>query len=51
MKLRNKLIKFKHKHRIYSWWDLWKKYDILISMIAFWVLVLTLLALEEKGLI
>ena len=51
MKLRNRLQKFKVKHRIYCAKDIWKRYDILITMLSFWVVVITLLALEENGII
>jgi len=51
MKLRNRLHKFKVKHRLYCASDVWRRYDILITMVGFWALVLTLLALEAKGII
>ena len=51
MKLRNRLHKFKVKHSLYCASDVWKRYDILITMVGFWALVLTLLALEAKGII
>jgi hypothetical protein len=51
MKLRNRLHKFKVKHRLYCASDVWERYDILITMVGFWALVLTLLALEAKGII
>ena len=51
MKLRNRLQKFKVKHRIYCAKDIWERYDILITMLGFWVVVLTLLALEANGII
>ena len=51
MKLRNKLNKFKLKHNLYCLGDLWEKYDIVISMLAFWTIVLTLIGMEANGLI
>ena len=51
MKLRNRLQKFKVKHRIYCAKDIWKRYDMLITMLGFWTVVLTLLALEANGII
>ena len=51
MKLRNRLHKFKVKHRLYCAKDIWKRYDIIITMFSFWALVLTLLALEANGVI
>ena len=51
MKLRNRIQKFKVKHRLYCAKDIWKRYDILITMLSFWVVVITLLALEENGII
>ena len=51
MKLRNRIQRFKVKHRIYCAKDIWKRYDILITMLSFWVVVITLLALEENGII
>jgi hypothetical protein len=51
MKLRNRLSKFKVKHRLYCASDVWKRYDMLITMIGFWAVVLTLLALEARGII
>jgi len=49
--LRNRLQKFKVKHRIYCAKDIWKRYDMLITMLGFWTVVLTLLALEANGII
>ena len=51
MKLRNRLHKFKVKHSLYCVSDVWERYDILITMVGFWAIVLTLLALEAKGII
>ena len=51
MKLRNRLNKWKLKHGLYCLSDVWKRYDILITMVGFWVIVLAVLALEEKGII
>ena len=51
MKLRNKLNKWKVKHGLYCAKDVLKRYDILITMLSFWVIVLTLLALEARGII
>ena len=51
MKLRNRLNKWKLKHGLYCLSDVWKRYDILITMVGFWVIVLTLLALEQRGII
>ena len=51
MKLRNRIQRFKARHRLYCARDIWKRYDILITMMSFWVVVITLLALEENGII
>ena len=51
MKLRNRIQRFKAKHRLYCAKDIWERYDILITMFSFWALVLTLLALEANGVI
>ena len=51
MKLRNRIQKFKVKHRLYCAKDIWKRYDILITMLGFWVVVMTLLSLEANGII
>ena len=51
MKLRNRIQRFKAKHRLYCANDIWKRYDILITMLGFWVVVMTLLALEANGII
>ena len=51
MKLRNRLNKWKLQHNLYCVRDIWKRYEIVITMVGFWVVVLTLLALEENGII
>ena len=51
MKLRNRIQRFKVKHSLYCVSDVWERYDILITMVGFWAIVLTLLALEAKGII
>ena len=51
MKLRNRLNKWKLQHNLYCVRDIWERYEIVITMVGFWVLVLTLLALEENGII
>ena len=51
MKLRNRITKWKVKHNLYCARDIWERYEIVITMVGFWVLVLTLLALEENGII
>jgi len=51
MKLRNRIQRFKAKHRLYCANDIWKRYEIVITMVGFWTVVLTLLALEARGII
>ena len=51
MKLRNRIQRFKARHRLYCANDIWKRYEIVITMVGFWTVVLTLLALEAKGII
>ena len=51
MKLRNRIQRFKVRHKLYSANDIWQRYNIIITMVVFWVVVLTLIALEENGVI
>ena len=44
MKLRNKLKLYKLKEN-------WRKYDFILAFIGVWILFLTLIALEAKGVI
>ena len=42
---------YKNKLKLYKLKENWRKYDFIVAFIGVWVLFLTLIALEARGVI